>query len=177
LSFDLLSEVCRVDVLVKKAEYDQFPIVVELIHKAFEQYKDVLIPPSGAHSETVESIANKVNGRGGAVLVWHNHSAVGCALYYFNESYMYIGRVSVSPLHRGSGIGSKIISELEQLALEQGCGETRVEVRRSLPANLTFYKSQGYMAIAEIEYPQKTDSWYIMKKELNQQLPNLDLYE
>jgi L-amino acid N-acyltransferase YncA len=113
LSFDLLSEVRRVNVRIKKAEYDQFPIVVELIHKAFEQYT----------------------------------------------------------------VGSKIISELEQLALEQGYEETRVEVRRSLPANLAFYKSQGYMEIAEIEYPQKTDSWYIMEKELNQRLPNLDLRE
>jgi ribosomal protein S18 acetylase RimI-like enzyme len=144
---------------------------------SFDHLSDVLIPPSGAHSKTVESIANKVSGRGGAVLVWQNDSAVACAIYYFNESYMYIGRVSVSPSHRGSGIGSKIISELEQLALEQGYEETRVEVRRSLPANLAFYKSQGYMEIAEIEYPQKTDSWYIMEKELNQRLPNLDLRE
>jgi ribosomal protein S18 acetylase RimI-like enzyme len=57
---------------------------------------------------------------------------------------------------------------LERLALRNGYTETRLEVRLSLPDNLRIYESLGYKIIQEIEYPEKTDSWYVLIKNLQQ---------
>jgi ribosomal protein S18 acetylase RimI-like enzyme len=79
---------------------------------------------------------------------------------------MYIGRVSVLPAYRGKGIGREMIYYLEQQAMKMGYAETRVEVRHSLPDNLRLYERLAYIPIQEHEYPEKTDRWYTMSKNL-----------
>ncbi|RIX53690.1 GNAT family N-acetyltransferase [Paenibacillus nanensis] len=150
---------------IRSAKQDEIVVVRDIILESFKEYAGLLHPPSGALSETLESISSKVE-RGGAVIVWEDTEPVGTALYNFVDDYMYIGRVAVLPKHRGKGIGKVIMAHLEQLALHKGYNKTRLGVRLSLPDNLMFYQKLHYISIEEHEYPDKTDKWHIMVKEL-----------
>lgn len=154
---------------IRLAKQDEIVIVRDIILESFKEYAGVLHPPSGALSETVETISGKME-RGGAVIVWEESEPIGTALYYFVDDYMYIGRVAVLPKHRGKGIGKVIMAHLENLALHEGYKKTRLGVRLSLPDNLKFYQSLHYISIEEHEYPDKTDKWHIMIKELTENL-------
>jgi ribosomal protein S18 acetylase RimI-like enzyme len=103
---------------------------------------------------------------GGAIIVWEDSIPIATALYNFIEDYMYIGRVSVIPDHRGKGIGQEIIVYLEAMARECEINATRIGVRLSIPRNVLFYQRLGYEVLEHIVYPEGTDSWYEMKKNL-----------
>jgi predicted N-acetyltransferase YhbS len=156
--------------LIREAIDDEIEIVRHVMYEAFKEYLGVLHPPSGALRETVEGIRKKIEGRGGSLIVWDESEPVGSTLYYFEEDYMYIGRVSVLPSHRGKGIGRAIIIYLEDLAKRKGYSKTRIEVRLSLPDNLKYYEKLNYIPIEEHEYPDKTDRWYTMSKDLKDNL-------
>jgi ribosomal protein S18 acetylase RimI-like enzyme len=154
------------NLLIREANREEIEIVHAIMIEAFTEYIGVLRPPSGALSETVESLQSKIANNGGAIIAIDDTQAAGATIYYYQENYMYIGRVSVLPTFRGKGIGREMIYYLEQQAMKMGYAETRVEVRLSLLDNLRLYEKLAYRAIQEIEYPEKTDSWYIMSKNL-----------
>jgi ribosomal protein S18 acetylase RimI-like enzyme len=154
------------DLVIREASQEEIVMVYTIMIEAFSEYVGVLHPPSGALNETIESLQSKIANQGGAIIALMNAQAVGATIYYYKEHYMYIGRVSVLPSPRGKSVGREMIYYLEQQAMKMGYTETRVEVRLSLPNNLRLYERLGYRAIQEIEYPERTDSWYVMIKNL-----------
>lgn len=151
---------------ITHASFDEIPIVHRIMLAAFEEYRGVLDPPSGALSETVEDIIRKIAPDGGAVIAWNAGEPVGSARYLIYPGHLYIGRVSVLPQHRGLGVGFALLQHLEQYALDRQLEETRVGVRLSLPANVAYYRKLRYEVIEEHEYPSQTDRYYIMSKRL-----------
>ncbi|WP_145949013.1 MULTISPECIES: GNAT family N-acetyltransferase [Paenibacillus] len=144
---------------------------IELVHQtmmlAFEEYRGRLHPPSGALSENTETILSKISEHGGgALLVWSGDKPVGSAQYFFRESFLYVGRLSVIPEARGQGLGKAIMKHFEKLAAQLRYSEIRLGVRLSLPENLRFYRKLGYEIAEEHEYPERTDGWYIMSKQV-----------
>ncbi len=152
--------------LIKAASMDEIQIVKDVMYESFKEYIGILKPQSGALRETVEGIKKKIEGRGGALLVWDEAKPVGTVLYYYESDYMFIGRVSVLPTYRGKGIGKSLMAYLEDLAKRMGYLKTIVNVRLSLPDNLRYYERLKYIAIEEHEYPDKSDKWYTMCKAL-----------
>ncbi|NOU96654.1 GNAT family N-acetyltransferase [Paenibacillus sp. LMG 31456] len=156
----------KIAIIIKEASREEMSVVHRIMHEAFEQYAGVLVPPSGALSETIEDILHKIEGRGAAILVWDGLEPVGSARFYYVENYMYIGRVAVLPAHRGKGIARYMLSYLEEIARSHSYSETRVEVRLSLPENVDYYKKLQYQIINEQSYPGGEDSWYTMSKSI-----------
>lgn len=71
----------------------------------------------------------------------------------------------VSKNTQGKGIGSKLLANLEKIALEKKCSYIILETMSfNAPA---FYKKNGYQIIAQIENsPLEGETRYFMKKEL-----------
>jgi ribosomal protein S18 acetylase RimI-like enzyme len=132
--------------VVREARLDEAEIVFRLMVEAFRQYDGQLNPPSGALRETVERTISIMESSGGAVLAWEDVLPVGSARYYYKDDYMYIGRVSVHPAHRGKGIGKQLVAFLEEHARQNGRFQTRLEVRLSLP---TISSSTSGLAIRQ----------------------------
>lgn len=151
---------------IRDAAIGELGIVHRIMRQAFEEYRGILVPESGALRESLEDIEKKVSNGGGAILAWDRNEPVGSAQYYYTNEYMYIGRVSVLPSHRGKGIGRKMIFFLENKALNNKYRLTKLEVRSSIPENIKYYQSLNYRAIEHIHYPDGTDSWYVMVKQL-----------
>ncbi|MDO7907664.1 GNAT family N-acetyltransferase [Paenibacillus sp. JX-17] len=151
------------------AQDSEISIVAQIIRDAFREYDGKLDPPSGALSETEDGIRAKLDGRGYAVLVRNEEVPVGTALFYKeSETVMYIGRVSVLPSCRGQGVGRKMMHYIEDLAVREGCLKVRVGARLSLPDNIEMYSKMGYDIVEKRDYPEQTDSWYVMVKELSE---------
>ena len=92
--------------------------------------------------------------------------AVGSAQCILHEEYLWVGRVSVHPFHRGQGIGQQIMHYIEEYARQQGLNEVRLGVRQSLLGNISFYQKLQYEIVAKKAHPSGVGFWYEMKKVL-----------
>ncbi|MGM0882354.1 MAG: GNAT family N-acetyltransferase [Bacillota bacterium] len=124
------------EALIHKASLEEIEIVHDLMGEAFEEYRGKLTPPSGALSETINDIVKKISTNGGAIIAEAEGIPVGSAQFVFQDNYVYIGRVSVLPSHRGWGIGKMMVKYIETYARNKGVSESRLEVRLSIPSNV-----------------------------------------
>ncbi|MBO0781420.1 MAG: GNAT family N-acetyltransferase [Ktedonobacteraceae bacterium] len=151
---------------MKIASLDEMYLVHAVMHEAFEEYRGVLTPPSGALRESVEDIVKKFSSGGGAVLAEIEDVAVGSAQFTLHEDYIRVGRVSVLPFHRGQGIGQQMMKYIEEYARQQGVNEARLGVRQSLPGNISFYQKLQYEIVAKKAHPSGIGFSYEMRKVL-----------
>ena len=132
--------------VLRAATYDDIPTLLTLIHTAFEEYRGRLEPPSGAHRETVQSIATYLQ-QGHAVLAWLNDQAVGCVCYHQESEHVYFGRLSVLPAFRQHGVGLALVTYVEQQAKALGAQRVRLGVRIALQHLHMYYERLGYRVV------------------------------
>ena len=99
------------------------PLVRALMLAGFEQFREVLDPPSGAFAETDEDVAAAI-GRGGAAVAWLGETPVGSVRFEPEESWLYIGRLAVIPEARRRGVARALVlaAEAEAAALRRDRG-------------------------------------------------------
>ncbi|GHO98226.1 N-acetyltransferase [Reticulibacter mediterranei] len=151
---------------MKLASLDEMYLVHAVMRKAFEEYRDVLIPPSGALRESIEDIVKKTSSGGRAMLAEIENVAVGSAQFTLHEDHIWVGRISVLPSHRSQGIGRQMMKYIEEYARQQGLNEARLGVRQSLPGNVSFYQKLQYEIVAKKAHPSGVGFWYEMRKVL-----------
>jgi predicted N-acetyltransferase YhbS len=131
------------DITIRSAISADVQKILYIIHEAFGQYKDNLLPPSGAHKETIQTIEEKLV-EGGAYLAEIENNVVGCALWKSNDDYLYVGRLAVLPKYRKQGIGNKLMNIMEIKASELGYDEILIGVRISQSKLVKYYQNRGY---------------------------------
>ena len=124
------------------AEHDA-PTLLRLMQMAFQEYDGVLDPPSGAHTETIETVKRKL-AAGGAALALRDERPVGFAFYEPYGDSLYFGRLSVLPEFRNQGIGGALLNYVEQRASETGAAGVTLGVRLQLPHLIARYEKLGY---------------------------------
>ncbi len=123
------------------------PLLLALVHAAFEEYRPLLDPPSGAHRETLDTIAKK-RAEGGAFIAWKGETALGCVLIEPEEDALYLGRLAVLPEYRGLGVARLLIEAVENQARSAGLNKVTLSVRVQLPRNRAFFERLGYQFAA-----------------------------
>jgi ribosomal protein S18 acetylase RimI-like enzyme len=151
---------------IKEATVEESDLIFHVMVDSFKEYDRKLNPPSGALLETVDKTIQTFQIGGGAVLAWEGDVVAGSARYKPVDHYMYIGRVSVRPEFRGKGIMKAMLNTVENIAKTRGLMESRVEVRLSIPSNIDMYERMHYEVIEHKFYPERIDSWYVMRKML-----------
>lgn len=148
------------------ATLDDAVLVTSLIHEGFEQYKDTLYPPSGAHKETPDTIGAKMK-KGGAILARCDDTWAGCVLYYPDEEkgLMYLGRLSILPAFRRRGLAKALSLAVEDRAHAAGLPGIWLGVRVALEGNQQLFESLGYTITSE-EKHEGVDyvTFYTMQK-------------
>ncbi|UJF31771.1 GNAT family N-acetyltransferase [Paenibacillus hexagrammi] len=152
------------NIQITQARYEDAGIVHDVMQKAFQEYQGKLTPPSGALLETPDDVRRKMSNDGGAIIATVNGQFAGSSQYSFKHAYVYIGRVSVLPSFRGLRIGKKMVAYIEDIARTSGVGEAQLEVRLSIPSNVTYYQNLQYEIISKHDYPNQTDQYYTMRK-------------
>lgn len=58
----------------------------------------------------------------------------------------WVNYLAVEPTAQGSGLGRRLMTEIERLLLERGCPKLNVQVRASNASAVEFYRKLGYAA-------------------------------
>ncbi|HET7444072.1 MAG TPA: GNAT family N-acetyltransferase [Solirubrobacterales bacterium] len=66
----------------------------------------------------------------------------------------------VAPAHRGTGLGRRILVELERIAAERGCRAVRLDSSSYLTEALGLYRSAGYAEVPAYNGNAKADLWF-----------------
>ncbi|MET4083320.1 putative acetyltransferase [Pedobacter sp. UYP30] len=92
---------------------------------------------------------NKIDTIKEVVIAYHNETPVGCgAIKPFSRKAVEVKRMFVHDNFRNQGIGSKIINELENWALDLEFAECILETGKRQPDAIALYKKSGYQIIS-----------------------------
>lgn len=151
---------------LRPATTDDAPLLREIIVTAFEPYRGKLVPPSGAHSETAQTIAGKLE-LGGGFLAYVDDDAIGAVLYEKRDGYGYLGRLAVLPAHRRSGVGRVLAQAVEDAVRAAGLPAIQLGVRTGLASNVAFFEGLSYRVISSDTHPGYSEPTFMtMRKEV-----------
>lgn len=96
------------------------------------------------------------DGEAVVLLAEEDGAPVGYALAHFHEGsdetfavgerYAELASLSVAPAHRGKGIGTRLLNELDRLLAEEGVFDLVISVMSDNAAALRFYRRRGLRA-------------------------------
>jgi putative acetyltransferase len=103
---------------------------------------------------------NKIDQINHVVVAFLEDRAVGCGCFKpFEERSAELKRMYVSPGHRGIGIASQVLHELEQWALATGYERMVLETGKGQPEAIRLYEKNGYTSIPNFaQYAGMKDS-------------------
>jgi GNAT superfamily N-acetyltransferase len=128
---------------IREAAVEEAATLLWLMQTAFQEYEQVLDPPSGVHVETLETVCRKM-AAGGAALALVDGNPVGFAFYEPRGDLVYFGRLSVLPQFRNQGIGGALLEYVEARARQSGAAGVSLGVRLQLPHLVARYQRLGY---------------------------------
>lgn len=140
---------------VEPARPANLPEAVAVIHRAFATLADRIDPPSSAMTETVDTLAARVE-RGGRVFIARRQDGLilgaVCAAPKPDGS-VYMDRLAVDPSACGQGIARALTDAVEDFARADGLGPITVGVRLRLPDNIALFRHLGYVETGRKAHP------------------------
>ena len=138
---------------LRSATHHDSHAIVDVLHRAFEEYRGKLQPPSGAHAEREETIRALFEDGEGAIVAEEDDSGamVGCVFYRLqtdDRDTCYLHRLAVVPEARSQGLASALVQEVESTARAQGLDYVTLGVRIVVTNNRSFYLKRGYYPVA-----------------------------
>jgi GrpB-like predicted nucleotidyltransferase (UPF0157 family)/N-acetylglutamate synthase-like GNAT family acetyltransferase len=151
-------------VVVREATRRDIRVMLQLIQTAFEEYRGLLDPPSGAHSDT-EGMLSLLLQVEHALIAEVDGQPAGCVFYHISDRSLYMHRLSVPPPWRRQGVGARLVAAVEQVARDLLMDWVTLGVRISLPANRRYYEKLGYQVYDFASHPgYKTITFARMRK-------------
>jgi len=153
--------------IYRDAEPDDAPLLLSVILRAYAEFWGKLTPPSGAFSETAETIDKKLQ-KGGAIKAILDDEIVGTVLYESRADCMYFGRLAVLPQWRGRHIAKGLIHAVEERAVAAKQQRVQIGVRLVLASHQDYYMALGYQPICYECHPGFTEPTSVtMEKRLS----------
>ena len=66
----------------------------------------------------------------------------------------------VAPPFRGTGLGRRILTRLDEIAIEHGCHAVRLDTSDYLTLAVGLYRSAGYREVPAYNENPKADLWF-----------------
>lgn len=152
--------------VLREASSADLPTLVALVHAAFAEYHGRLDPPSGAETETEDTLRRALE-RGAAALACRDDEAIGCVFYHREGGALYFGRLSVVPACRGQRVGEALTTYVEQQARAMGLARVRLGTRLALPHLQTYYERLGYRVVSREKHPgYAVPTYAVMEKKM-----------
>ncbi len=95
----------------------------------------------------LEEYANKIVSKAGLYEAWDEKNLIGLIAVYRNDEFDFITDISVSSLHKGQGIASRLLKQY----LKSMHTEVRLEVAKNNMAAHELYKKFGFQLYDENE--------------------------
>ncbi|TGD80253.1 GNAT family N-acetyltransferase [Hymenobacter wooponensis] len=106
-----------------------------------------------------EDIRDLLTGPGGAILQARNEAGQLVGSVYVKEQQpdLYMGMLSVSPAHQGTGLGKRLMAAVEEHARQVGCTSLLISVISVRDELLAWYERHGFRRTGEtIAFPTDT---------------------
>lgn len=129
--------------------FDRWQELLMLICDAFSYMDGVIDPPSSAHDLTLENLQQKVRDEACYIACDENDVLLGCIFCKTEPATLYIGKLAVSPLAQGKGVGVALCGLAEQLAQQLGLKALRLQTRIELVGNHVKFGRWGFIKTAE----------------------------
>ncbi len=138
-------------ITVRMADDDEVRLVYALMRAGFAESAE-RDNPSSALLETVDDVRARIE-TGGAILAFEHGRPAGSGRFAVDREAGYLSyeRLAVHPSLRGRGVGSAMVTFLEEHARELGLSEIRADARSQQPDNRPFYLARGYRIIGYAE--------------------------
>ena len=133
--------------------------IVSILRRGFAEFNGLFDPPSGALSETAESVREKLD-QGRCFLATIDGTPVGCVFARADGDDYYLFRLAVLPNNRGKGIGVGLVRHVENIAHEQGFKRVRLGTRLATPRNIRYYERLGYTHVSDGTHPATGQPFY-----------------
>lgn len=135
-------------ITIRRAQAADAPVVLWLTRAAFAEHWGRILPPSGAHTETLARVCADVSA--GAAVAEAGGCPVGSARFApEGEDVMYLGRLAVLPGWRNRGVARRLMTYVEAEARRQGLRAVRLGTRAALRQNWLLYQRVGYRIVTE----------------------------
>ena len=110
---------------------------------------------------------NKTDSLKTVVVAYENDEAIACgAIREYSKESMEVKRMFVSPLQRGKGIASKILTELEIWCVELGYKKCVLETGKNQPEAINLYKKNHYQLVPNFGKYEGVENSVCFEKEL-----------
>jgi GNAT superfamily N-acetyltransferase len=110
---------------------------------------------------------NKIDKLKHVIVAYENNKPVGCgAIREYSPEKMEVKRMYTLPEHRGKGIATKILTELETWASELSYPKCVLETGKRQPEAIGLYKKNGYKIIPNYGKYAQMDNSVCFEKEL-----------
>jgi tRNA threonylcarbamoyladenosine biosynthesis protein TsaE len=120
--------------------------VQQLTVRAFAE-QDVLTPPTGALSESPDTVRADFAAGGGLLLRDDDGRLVGtCRVRPLGAAWV-VRRCAVDPSYRGQGLGRQLVEDAAAWAVDEGAHRLHVGVRDALAGNRAFWERQGFVEL------------------------------
>lgn len=133
--------------------------------RCFKQYFDELndrfdggFDPDRSISANADELTEP---RGVLIVARRCGEPIGCgALKFGNNRIAELKRMWVAPEVRGSGVGRRILTELERLAAKAGIHVVRLETNRALTEAISLYRASGYREVDAFNAEPYAHHWF-----------------
>ena len=151
---------------IRPAAPAEAEVLLDVMRRAFAEYRGVLQPESSVFVETATVIAEKL-AVGGGFLAIENETPVGCIIGELKRDRGYLGRLAVDPVLRRRGLARRLMLAGERFVRDQGLRTVEVQVRIVLTGNIALFQSLGYRETARTSHPGYTQlTTLVMEKSL-----------
>ncbi len=153
---------------IRLAAPEDAAAILRLTQAAFALHGDLLDPPSSVFHETEEDVRQAIH-EGAVIVATRDAELLGAARVrpLPEQQALYCGRLAVDPGTQGAGVGSDLMSAVEQRAADEGYAAVVLGVRVQLEGNLRFFAKRGYTLIGEHSHPGYARTTYVrLRKEL-----------
>ena len=154
------------ETVIRRAAPAEAAVLLDVMRRAFAEYRGVLKPESSVFVETEAVIAGKL-AAGGGLLAIENEQPVGCIIAEVKGDHGYLGRLAVDPKLRRRGLARRLMLTGEGFVRDRGLRSVEVQVRIALSGNIALFQSLGYRETARESHSGYSEPTYlVMEKSL-----------
>ena len=153
------------EIVIRPAVPAEAAVLLDVMRRAFAEYRGVLKPESSVFVETEAAIAEQL-AQGGGFLALENDRPVGCIIAEAKDGHGYLGRLAVDPTLRRRGLARRLMRRGEDYARARGFKSVEVQVRIVLTGNIALFQSLGYRETAQGCHPGHAAPTYLVMEKV-----------
>jgi N-acetylglutamate synthase-like GNAT family acetyltransferase len=134
---------------IRWAEAGDVEAIARVVNLAFRRAESFFVERDRIDAETLRRMMDK----GKFLLADEGGALLGCVYLELRGERAYFGLLAVDPLRQHTGLGRRLIREVENAARGEGCRVMDIQIlnlRRELPP---FYRALGYVETGTAAFP------------------------